>query len=318
MPSEHSTDSTEKPAQANTDNAEALAHILEASGDYQVLRRLKVPESYSPPEGVSLLRGLVVDVETTGLDTTREKIIELGAVPFDFDSSGRVYGVHAALSYFEDPGKPIPQDVVEITGITDADVSGQHIDDEAVLTALDPVVLVIAHNAAFDRRMLERRFPAFEKKYWACSMQEVPWQEFGSRSRKLDYLLYRVARAFHTGHRAADDCLATLHLLTMTRSERGGTALASLLESARLPTIRLWANGAPIEVKDALKQRHYRWFPGSETRAKSWYLDLSGEEQLKAEQGWLRKNAYNDRANPNWYVERFTGMDRYSRRMEPR
>lgn len=317
MPSEHSAGSKEKSAPENANDSEALVRILEASGDYQVLRRLKVPESYSPAEGVSLLRGLVVDVETTGLDVTREKIIELGAVPFDFDSSGRVYAVHAPLSYFEDPGKPIPQDVVEITGITNADVSGQHIDDEAVLTALDPVVLVIAHNAAFDRRMLERRFPAFEKKYWACSMQEVPWQDFGSRSRKLDYLLYRVARAFHTGHRAADDCLATLHLLTMTR-DGGGTALASLLKSARRPTLRLWATGAPIEVKDALKRRHYRWFPGSETRAKAWYLDLFGEEELKSEQEWLHKNAYDDRPNPNWLVERFTGMDRYSRRMELR
>lgn len=295
---------------------EAVAETLEASGNYQVLRRLVVPAYYNEPAPslTQMLRGLIVDVETTGLDTASDAVIEFAAVPFDFDSEGIVYAVHPVLSFLEDPGRPIPPEIVALTGITDNDVRDKRIDEGAVLGVLEPAVLVIAHNAAFDRPVLERRFPALAGKHWACSQQEVPWVHLGSRSSKLDYLLYRLARAFHNGHRASDDCLATLHLLASPLS--GDTRpLDLLLQSARRPTLRLWATGTPIEVKDALKNRGYRWFPGSVQKAKGWYRDLASEESLAEEKDWLRQRGYGGSMNPNWKVEKFTSLDRYSTRM---
>jgi DNA polymerase-3 subunit epsilon len=44
-------------------------------------------------------------------------------------------------------------------------VAGQRIDDRAVIDLLSRVVLVIAHNADFDRRFLEKRLPAFTSKH---------------------------------------------------------------------------------------------------------------------------------------------------------
>ena len=297
---------------------EAMARTLETSGDYQVLRRLEVPAFYTEPSAsptaVPTMRGLIVDVETTGLDTARDAIIEFGAVPFDFDAEGRVYAVHPALSYLEDPGRPIPAEAAAITGITDDDVRGERIDDAAVHAALEPAVLVIAHNAGFDRRMIERRFPAFADKHWACSQQEVPWVRFGSRSAKLDYLLYCVTHAFHTGHRAADDCFATLHLLAVPR-DGDATPLQLLLQNARRRTWRLWATGTPIEVKDVLKSRGYRWFPGNDQKQKGWYRDMFSDESLAEEQQWLQQHGYGGRANPNWKLEKFTALERYSERM---
>lgn len=291
-----------------------MASALEASNEYQVLRRLVVPEYYTEPSNAPLKRGIIVDVETTGLDTANDVIIEFGAVPFDFDSNGRVYRVYSPISGFEDPLKPLSSEVIEITGITDEDVRGQRLDDAAILAAVDEAVLVIAHNAGFDRKMLERRFPLFAEKHWACSVDEVPWVRFGSRSKKLDYLLYKVARAFHNGHRAADDCLATLHLLATPRDGEA-SPLTYLLESARKPTLRLWATGTPIEVKDVLKLRGYRWFRGDNDRARAWYRDLASEDLLAAEQEWLREHGYAGRENPNWRVEKFTARERYSVRM---
>ena len=76
--------------------------------------------------------------------------------------------------------------------------------------------LIIAHNASFDRRFLERRFPGFIDKPWACSAGQVPWAEEGLGSRKLDYLLSRFG-FFYDGHRAMADCHAVLHLLSLNR-----------------------------------------------------------------------------------------------------
>ena len=73
---------------ADTDDLEALAASLEESGDYRILRRVPTAARYAePPTCTELRRGLIVDVETTGLDPTRDKIIELAILPFDFSSA---------------------------------------------------------------------------------------------------------------------------------------------------------------------------------------------------------------------------------------
>lgn len=291
-----------------------MVRSLEATGNYRVLRRFEArPRYQSPSPSTVVRRGLIVDVESTGLDTTSDRIIELGLVAFEFDSAGMVYGVDAKQEWFEDPGIPIPAEVVEITGITDDMVRGQRIDDAAVLQEVARAHLIIAHNASFDRRMLERRFPAFADKHWGCSLYDVPWVRFGCRGAKLDYLLFQLCNAFHTGHRAGDDCLATLHVLATPRD--GETSpLTLLLENARKTTARLNAIGTPIESKDLLKARGYRWFAGDRSRAKTWYRDLP-ESELEAEQSWLRQHAYGGLASPPWRVDTFTAKDRYSERV---
>ncbi|MBL0939279.1 MAG: 3'-5' exonuclease [Gemmatimonadaceae bacterium] len=292
---------------------EAMAAQLEASEEYRVVRRFIPRTAYETPSPPDVRRGLIVDVETTGLDTTNDAIIELGLVPFEFDARGRVYVVDEARSWFEDPGRPIPEDVAELTGITDEMVRGQRIDDAAVLREIDRAVLVIAHNAGFDRRVLERRFPAFAEKHWGCSVQEVAWPRFGCRGSKLEYLLFKACGEFHTGHRAGDDCLATLHVLAVPR-DGDVSPLQLLLEQARRITYRLWAIGTPIETKDQLKGRGYRWYPGGTRIPKCWYRDCT-EAELAIEQTWLREHAYDGRQSPPWRVDKYTAKERYSDRM---
>jgi DNA polymerase III subunit epsilon len=182
---------------ADPDDLEALAARLEQTGDYRILRRVpSVPRHAEPPTGIELRRGLIVDVETTGLDPVRDTIIELAILPFDFSSEGRLYAVHEGYAGFEDPGRPVPELVTRLTGITDADVHGQRLEDNAVTVLAAEASLVIAHNAGFDRRFLERRFSVSIDKPWGCSREQVPWAEEGLRSRSLDYLLYRFGWFF--------------------------------------------------------------------------------------------------------------------------
>lgn len=290
-----------------------LIRDLESTGDFRVLRRFEARPYYAVPNADTVLRrGLIVDVETTGLDTTADRIIELGLVAFEFDGAGIVYGVDPKREWFEDPGLPIPPEAREITGITDEMVRGQRIDDSAVQQEIARAHIVIAHNASFDRRMLERRFPEFANRHWGCSLNDVPWAAFGSRGAKLDYLLFQLCKEFHTGHRAGDDCLATLHVLATPRDGEA-TPLTRLLERARRTTVRLSAVGSPIDAKDLLKARGYKWFSGNNTRPKTWFKDLN-EEDVEAEQQWLREHAYGGLSNPPWRLDRFTAKERYSER----
>lgn len=292
---------------------ERMIEVLEGTGNYRVLRRFEARPRYAvPTPETALRRGLIVDVETTGLDTSSDRIIELGLVAFEFDAAGIVYGVDPKREWFEDPGVPIPPEATEITGITDDMVRGQRIDEATVQAEIARAHIVIAHNASFDRRMLERRFPEFANRHWGCSLNDVPWASFGCRGAKLDYLLFQLCSEFHLGHRAGDDCLATLHVLATPRSG-DATPLTRLLERARRTTVRLSAVGSPIDSKDLLKARGYKWFSGNTTRPKTWFKDLN-EEDVEAEQQWLREHAYGGLSNPPWRLDRFTAKERYSER----
>jgi DNA polymerase III subunit epsilon len=220
---------------------EQMARSLIESGNYRVTSRLEPQAEYHPPDNIPKLVAAVVDVETTGTNPDRDKIIELGICLFEYDrESGRIYRVLGSWEWLEDPGFSIPPDITKITGLTDQMVAGHSIDDRAVTDQLGRVVLVIAHNADFDRRFLERRLPAFTTKHWACSRSDIDWKSEGVRSSALEFVAYSLG-FFHDGHRAAGDCRATLHALAQPLSSTGRLALRALLEQARLPT---WVMGA--------------------------------------------------------------------------
>jgi DNA polymerase-3 subunit epsilon len=241
---------------------EKMARTLVESGEYRVTSRLEPRAEYHPPDSSPKLVAAVVDVETTGTNPDRDKIIEFGICPFEYDrETGRIYKVLGSWEWFEDPGFSIPVEITNITGITNDMVAGQSINDQAVNDLLKQVVLVVAHNTSFDRRFVEKRLPAFAQKYWACSRSDIDWKAEGIRSTALEFVAYALG-FFHAGHRAVSDCRATLHALAHRLPGTGRLALQVLLEQARLPTWRLWARDAGIEKKDILKARGYAWSTG--------------------------------------------------------
>jgi DNA polymerase-3 subunit epsilon len=292
-----------------TDDLETLAARLESSPDYRVLRRFVPLSRYHEGDGSATALGAVVDVETTGLDTVRDRIIEFCGVPFEFEKeSGRILGVGEAVTFLEDPGRPIPAEVTRLTGITNDMVAGKQIDDAAVGAMLADVGLVIAHNAAFDRPFVDRRLPAFKGKAWACSQREVPWKALGVSSGALEFLMMKRCGLFFDGHRADADCHAVLRLLQEPFDD-GTLPMQTLLESARTPSFVVWALNSPYDKKDVLKQRRYRWSGGEGGRPKAWYTSVA-EADLVDEQAWLSAAIYDN--GTGWKVERMDARSRYA------
>jgi DNA polymerase III epsilon subunit-like protein len=64
---------------------EQMARSLVESGDYRVTSRLEPQAEYHPPDDSPKLVAAVVDVETTGTNPDRDKIIELGICLFEYD-----------------------------------------------------------------------------------------------------------------------------------------------------------------------------------------------------------------------------------------
>lgn len=153
---------------------EDLVKTLEANDEYRILRRFKRVNQYTVGGEEEKLQGLFIDVETTGLDYKQDKIIEIALVPFEFDKAGRIFLVGDGYNSLQDPGFLIDKKITSITGIANKMVRKQAINHSLIESMVAPSSIIIAHNAAFDRKFAEKLFPIFSKKAWGCSYTQVP------------------------------------------------------------------------------------------------------------------------------------------------
>ena len=94
---------------------------------------------------------IIFDVETTGLRTGVDRLTEIGAVKY-VDGAEK-----SRFQTFVDPERPIPQNIVELTGITDSMVAGAPKEGEAVRKFFEfcgEGSVLVAHNASFDTEVI--------------------------------------------------------------------------------------------------------------------------------------------------------------------
>ncbi|MFD1122543.1 3'-5' exonuclease [Methylophilus flavus] len=286
-----------------------IESLLEELGSYgyKFTKEFTARESYSdgmlPP---NLIKAIILDTETTGLDCTYDRIIELGMVLFEYcPATGQAYGVLKTFDELEDPGIPIPLTSTKIHGITNDMVNGCQIDDANVQEFIADASLIIAHNARFDRTFVESRFPFFKNKAWACSFSQINWNDEGLGGAKLEFLAYRYG--FHyVGHRASNDCHALLEVLQNKLPTSGELAMKRLIDNAGAKDVKVSAINSRFESKDLLKKRNYRW----NSERKFWSIIIS-EVNLDGEIEWLRKHVYSNKPF-QIELERIDALNRFS------
>ncbi len=269
-------------------NFDEMADKLSAHPDFKVKRRLVPILDFGPGSGAPTKRVLILDTETTGLDWRAENIIELAMLSVAVDmQTGQPVGVVEVYEDFEDPGRPIPAEIVKLTGITNQDVKGQKLNEAKIIDMVQRADLIVAHNASFDRPFVEARWRVFEDKAWACSFAGMDWKAQGSGSAKLEFLAAESGW-FYDAHRAQVDCHALLQVLTAKLKDSPKTRLLHLIEGSAQSRYKLRATGAPFEAKDSLKARGYRW----DADGRVWWCSLSDDAALDAEADWLKANVY--------------------------
>ncbi|MBK8197950.1 MAG: DNA polymerase III subunit epsilon [Acidobacteria bacterium] len=166
------------------------------------------------------LREIAFDTETTGLSPADgDRIIEIGAVELiNHIPTGRTF------RRLINPGRPVSEATIRITGITDADLVDcppfEHPDIvDAFLSFLGDAVLV-AHNAAFDRGFLNAELakcgrPAIPDERWVDTVT-MARKRFPGAPASLDALCKRFdisleSRAFH-GALLDSQLLASVYL----------------------------------------------------------------------------------------------------------
>lgn len=181
-------------------------------------------------------RWVVVDVESSGLDPLRDRLIAIGAL-------GVVDGVVDLRDSFE---VVIRQETtssvanIEVHGIGGAEQRAGEDAPTALAAFLDFVRKdpLVAFHAPFDEAMLQRAiFGTLGERFkrpWLDLADVVPlaWPEDARARRGLDAWLARFGIPIVHRHRAIADCLATAQLFSrfLPESARlGGTTARSLL-----------------------------------------------------------------------------------------
>ncbi len=287
----------------------------QAKGDrseWRLLRRLHLPEKFNAPRADDIKRALVVDVETTGLNLEADDVMQLAMLPFDYDiETGRILTVYKdhAFEGLREPAAPISEEASLITSITSEMVVGKTIDADAVAAMVDGADLVIAHNAKFDRPMVEKRWDCFANKPWACTLGGVDWLRQGYSAGKLDYLGMQFGW-FYEGHQALADCEACLALLAETLPKANVQVMAAVREAALKKEWLVPAYGSPFDLKDKLKQRNYQWRPEGAPNGKVWWTLVDDRE---AEIAWLCDEVYGRKVDIKTYP--VDAYNRYSKQL---
>lgn len=283
---------------------ENLASELNNHRDYQVLSKLKPKTQFHAPNDHTKHLACIIDTETTGLNTDICEIIELGYQIIEFDSEGHFYQVLQAKNFLNEPeNESITPEVTKVTGIQPSDVIGHQIPWEEVREDLKDVKLFVAHNAGFDRPILERYHSLFIDTVWGCSANQINWFDLANvSSRSQEFLAWKVGHFFYDAHRALDDVQALSEILSKPLSDK--TALSFLLSAVRELKIKIKAFGSPFEMKDKLRSRGYRW----NVSEKVWEKMLNASQQAE-EIKWLVSH---ETKNPE--VIKLKATDTFSKR----
>lgn len=209
-------------------------------------------------------KGLIIDAEATSPDPQTATIIQLAIIPFTFTDDLKICEVKKPIVMYNDPGGPIPEEIVRLTGITDKDVAGHSLDYEVIEKLFDDVDIVIAHKAEFDRTILERHVHV-PNVVWGCSMYDIDWKSKFINSLVLEYIAFKTGFWFEA-HDALNDCYALLRILAVGEYE-GKSYFEELMEKAYAESWRVAINGTEYSDNQILKSFKFRWNPGE----KYWY-----------------------------------------------
>lgn len=157
------------------------------------------------------MKGIIaIDVETTGISPEKERIIEIGAFR---PETGEVFRT------LIQPGRPLPEKIIELTGITDEMLVGAPEEIEAIQALLDFMeddTILLGHNISFDHSFLVQAIrrcglkePAFRGidtlKLSRVLCPELP-------NKKLETMVAHFGLTNERAHRAFEDARVTVEL----------------------------------------------------------------------------------------------------------
>ncbi len=182
----------------------------------------------------------VIDTETTGVDPTVDKIIEVASVDLlTCDDGTLILDGPSMRQTLVNPGRPIPPEASAIHHIVDADVADADDLEAALQEYAGTDIVYVAHNAKFDAAFLPQDWT------WACTYKAALriWPDApGHSNQVLRYWrghieIPLIERQTFQMHRALPDAMTT------------ATILIDLLQSVTIDEMVEWARSPALLPK---------------------------------------------------------------------
>ena len=191
----------------------------------------------------------VFDTETTGLDSNVEALTEIGAV---YVENGKI-NPDKSFCTFVNPGKPIPQKVVELTGINDSMVADAPTPAEAIRQFKEFCGdnILVAHNAnSFDMLFIRKAGDKAGVDFSNTYIDTLPMAQAlfpGLHNYKLDTINKHLEIQPFNHHRAVDDAMALARIFEVMLSD---------LKEKDMTTVEAINTGLGGN-KEVLKKKYY-------------------------------------------------------------
>ena len=171
-------------------------------------------------------RLVLFDTETTGLQFSRDEIIEFSAVVLEKDGTVREYDELITLS----PGGFVPPKIQQLTGITDMDIRERGIPKTRLCRDIGEMIagntLLLAYNAHFDLSflyylLLRHGDPMILKGKDKLDLLTVYRDRHSFPHRLASAIeVYGLSGKVVNSHRAIDDVLATVEVMKAMVAEK--------------------------------------------------------------------------------------------------
>lgn len=210
---------------------------------------------------------LGLDLETSGLDFTKDLIIEVGAVLWDTQNKSpkKVYN---ELIYHD--SLELPLEVQNITGIHSEDLKSYGVPlSEALKTLKDlsqKAQFLAGHNAVnFDDKFLNAAFDSYQmpkiKTPWIDTLTDLPYPQ-EVKTRKLSYLASEHGFVNPFSHRALFDVLTMLKLMSHYSIE-------DIIAIQQSPLVKVLAH-VSYDDRDKARRLGFRWDP----QKRCWFTEI--------------------------------------------
>jgi DNA polymerase III epsilon subunit-like protein len=175
----------------------------------------------------NIMRAAIIDCESTGV-SHRDEAIAISVTVLDVDAKGNATRL-ASWSGKQYPSVPIHPAASRVHGMTRESLIGLAFDVAGLRATVANVDCFIAHNSAFDARMLGKVAPSFLDAEWRCSYRQWVWPKL--TNKKLDTVCQHFQVNRPAVHESAADVDALIGVLLQRtgKTERSMTYLGKLL-----------------------------------------------------------------------------------------
>lgn len=191
-----------------------------------------------------LERFVSIDFETTGRDPREDRVTEIGIIVFEGGEIVERYG------QLVNPGRPIPHEVTQVTGIRDEDVANmprfQEVADEVIRRVEGQYLL--AYNADYDVTVLRSELGRIGKTVELRGVIDplpFAWQHLRrakkTKSARLGDVAQFLGIDLENAHRATDDAEAAGNVFLKIREFVVGlpSAMRDVLDEQKALSIRM-------------------------------------------------------------------------------